>query len=89
MTQNGLMIENFLIESRRKNSLPLYFLFLLVPTRSFVTRGSRFGFWKSKKQHKFNKPSVLISNYLDFFEQTYQVYQLQNVGLDMVDLCKC
>jgi hypothetical protein len=47
--------------------------------------GSRFGFWRSEKQHKFNKPSVLISNYLDFFEQTYQVYQLQNVGLDLVD----
>jgi hypothetical protein len=47
--------------------------------------GSRFSFWKSEKQHKFNKPSVLISNYLDFFEQAYQVYQLQNVGLDMVD----
>jgi hypothetical protein len=41
MTQKSLMItkesHDFLIQSRRKNSLPLSFLFLHLPTRSSVT----------------------------------------------------
>ncbi len=48
------------------------------PSSFFLTSGNRE--YPREKQHKFNQPSVLISDYLDFFEQAYQVYSKRAGG---------
>jgi hypothetical protein len=55
---------------------------------SFELGGSRSGFWQNEKPHKFHERTVLISNYVGFFEPAYLVNTTPNVGFDFGGECK-